>query len=68
MQRLALTGLFAVIAAALAGIAIWSALEGGRALVIAFAAGALAVWMADLARRAAPRPGRWRHGDEKKRR
>ena len=33
-------------------IAVFSALEGGRAWVIALAAGALALWLADLARRA----------------
>ncbi|MFN0152957.1 MAG: hypothetical protein ACKVUT_01100 [Gaiella sp.] len=54
-QRRALTLLFAVIAAALASIAVGSALDGGRAWIVAFTAGALAVWMADLARRAWPR-------------
>jgi hypothetical protein len=54
MQRYALAALFSVIALALALIAGWSALEGGRAVVIAFAAGALALWMGDLARRTWP--------------
>ena len=55
MQRLALAVLFAVIALALAAVAVWSALEGGRAWVIALASGGLALWMADLARRAGSR-------------
>lgn len=55
MQRRALGLLFAAIAVSLAFVAAWSALEGGRAWVIALAAGALAFWMADLARRAWPR-------------
>jgi hypothetical protein len=54
MQRRALGLLFASIAVALALIAVWSALEGGRAWVVALAAGALALWMADFARRAWP--------------
>jgi hypothetical protein len=36
----------------LAAVAVLSALEGGRAWVVALAAGALAVWLADLGRRA----------------
>ncbi len=55
MQRFALAALFAVIALSLALVAVWSALEGGRAWVIALTAGALALWMADLARRTWPR-------------
>jgi hypothetical protein len=55
MQRYALAALFAVIALSLALVAIWSALEGGRAWVIALAAGAIALWMGDLARRIWPR-------------
>ena len=55
MQRTALAILFGVIAASLGAIAVFAALAGGGALVIAFAAGALALWMADLARRAWPR-------------
>lgn len=58
MQRVALTVLFAVIATALALVAVWSASAGGRAWVIALAAGVLALWMGDLARRAAPPRGR----------
>ena len=54
MQRYALAGLFSAIALALASIAAWSALEGGRAWVIAIAAAALGLWMADLARRTWP--------------
>lgn len=44
--------LFVGLAAGLALVAVYSALEGGRAWVIAVAAAALAVWMGDLARRA----------------
>jgi hypothetical protein len=54
MQRYALAGLFSGIAVALALIAAWSALEGGRAWIVALAAGALALWMGDLARRTWP--------------
>jgi hypothetical protein len=55
MQRRALGLLFSAIAVSLALIATWSALEGGRALVVALAAGALALWMGDLARRTWPK-------------
>ena len=55
MQRYALAGLFSVIAVSLGLIAVWSALEGGRALVVALAAAAIALWMGDLARRVWPR-------------
>jgi hypothetical protein len=55
MQRYALAALFSVIAVSLALVAAWSALEGGRAWVIAFAAGAIALWIGDLARRVWPR-------------
>ena len=51
VHRRALGLLFVVIAAGLALIAVYAALEGGGALVVALAAAALAVWMADLARR-----------------
>jgi hypothetical protein len=51
MHRRALGGLFTVLAAGLALIAVFSALEGGRAWVIALAAGALAAWMGTLALR-----------------
>jgi len=40
-----------MIAVALGLVALWAALSGGRAWVVAFAAGALAVWMGDTARR-----------------
>ncbi len=52
MHRRALGLLFCVLAAGLAAIAVASALAGGRAWVLALAAGAVALWMADLARRA----------------
>ncbi len=55
MQRRALAVLFSLIALALAAIAVGSALDGGRAWIVAFTAGALALWMADLARRSWPR-------------
>jgi hypothetical protein len=55
MQRYALAGLFSGIAVSLASIAAWSALEGGRAWIVALAAAALALWMGDLARRIWPR-------------
>jgi hypothetical protein len=55
MQRYALAALFAAIALSLALVAAWSALEGGRAWIVAFAAFAIAVWMGDLARRVWPR-------------
>jgi hypothetical protein len=54
MQRYALAGLFTVIAVSFALLAVWSALSGGRAWVVAFAAGAVALWMGDLARRVWP--------------
>jgi hypothetical protein len=52
VQRRLLGLLFAVLAAGLGLIAVFSALEGGSAWVIALAAAALALWLADLARRA----------------
>ncbi|MFO7571698.1 MAG: hypothetical protein R6W48_03760 [Gaiellaceae bacterium] len=52
MHRHALGLLFVALAAGLGLIAVYSALEGGRAWVIALAAAALALWMGDLARRA----------------
>ena len=55
MQRRALGLLFFAISVSLALIAVWSALEGGRALVVALAAGALALWMGDLSRRTWPK-------------
>ena len=51
MQRHLLGLLFMVLAAALFLIAVYAARHGGAAWVIALASGALAVWMADLARR-----------------
>jgi len=51
VQRRALGLLFAVLSASLGLIAVFSALEGGRAWVIALAAAVLAVWLGDLARR-----------------
>jgi hypothetical protein len=55
MQRYALAGLFAVISVSLALVAVWAGLSGGRAWVVAFAAGAVALWMGDLSRRVWPR-------------
>ena len=52
VQRRALGLLFSVLAVGLALIALFSALEGGRAWVIALAAAAIAIWMGGLARRA----------------
>ena len=54
MQRRALSLLFLTIAAALGGLAVYAALSGGRAIVIGVAAAGLALWMADLARKAWP--------------
>ena len=51
-QRHALAALFTILAAALGLIAVFSALEGGQAWVIAATAGVLSLWLADLARRA----------------
>jgi hypothetical protein len=51
VHRRALGLLFAVLSAGLGLIALFSALEGGGAWVIALAAAAIAVWMGDLARR-----------------
>jgi hypothetical protein len=52
VQRRLLGLLFAALAAGLGLIAVYSALEGGSAWVIALAAAALAVWLGDLGRRA----------------
>jgi hypothetical protein len=52
LQRRALGLLFLALAVGLAAVAVLSALEGGRAWVVALAAGALAVCLADLGRRA----------------
>jgi hypothetical protein len=56
VHRRALGLLFAVLASGLGLIALFSALEGGGAWVIALAAFALAAWMGDLSRRALRRP------------
>lgn len=52
VQRMLLGLLFAALALGLALVAVYSAIEGGGAWVIAAAAAALALWMGDLARRA----------------
>ena len=54
MQRRALSLLFPVIAISLGGLAVYAVLSGGRAIVIGLAAAGLALWMADLARKAWP--------------
>jgi hypothetical protein len=51
VHRRALGVLFAVLAAGLLAIAVFSAFEGGRAWVLAVAAAVISAWMADLARR-----------------
>jgi hypothetical protein len=51
VQRTLLGVLFSILAAGLALIAVYAALAGGRAWVVALAAGALAAWMGDVARR-----------------
>ena len=51
VQRTLLGVLFSVLALGLAMIAVYAALAGGRAWVVALAAGALAAWMGDFARR-----------------
>jgi hypothetical protein len=51
VQRRPLGALFAVLAAGFAAIAVFAALAGGGAWVIALAGGALAVWMGELAYR-----------------
>jgi len=55
MQRYALAGLFTAISVSLGLIAVWAAVSGGRAWVVAFGALAVALWMGDLARRVWPR-------------
>jgi hypothetical protein len=52
VQRRLLGLLFALLALGLGLVAVYSALAGGRAWVVALAATVLALWMADLARRA----------------
>jgi hypothetical protein len=49
VRRRPLAVLFLVLAVGFAGVAIFAATAGGGAWVIAVAAGALAVWMAELA-------------------
>jgi hypothetical protein len=51
-QRRALGLLFLALGIALGAVALLSALEGGRAWVVALAAGVIALWLGDLARRA----------------
>jgi hypothetical protein len=51
VHRRALGLLFAVLSLGLGLIAVFSALNGGRAWVVAIAAAAIAIWMGDLARR-----------------
>jgi uncharacterized membrane protein YoaK (UPF0700 family) len=55
VQRRALGALFAALALGLALIAVFSALEGGRAWIVALAAAVLAAWLGDLARRSLQR-------------
>lgn len=52
MRRSPLGALFLVLAAGFAAIAVYAALSGGTAWVVALAAAALAVWMGELALRA----------------
>jgi hypothetical protein len=54
VQRYALAALFALIALSLGLVAVWAAVSGGRAWVVAFAAAAVALWMGDLSRRVWP--------------
>ena len=54
MQRRLLSVLFLAIALVLGGLAVYAVLSGGRALVIGIAAAGLALWMADIARKAWP--------------
>jgi hypothetical protein len=56
VHRRALGLLFVALSAGLGLIAVFSALEGGGAWVIALSAAVLALWMGDLARRALRRP------------
>jgi hypothetical protein len=55
VQRRLLGALFVALALGLGLVAVYAALEGGSAWVIALAAAALALWLADLARRALSR-------------
>jgi hypothetical protein len=54
VQRRALSLLFLTIAVALAALAVYAVLSGGRAIVIGIAAAGVALWMGDLARKAWP--------------
>jgi hypothetical protein len=51
VQRRWLALLFSLIALSLGGIAVYAAVSGGRAWIVALAAAGLAAWMADLARK-----------------
>jgi hypothetical protein len=51
VQRRFLGGLFILLTGTFAAIGLLAAREGGRAWVVAAAAGALAVWMGELAYR-----------------
>ncbi|WP_411277753.1 hypothetical protein [Gaiella sp.] len=55
MQRRLLSFLFLAIAVVLGALAVYSIASGGRAMIIGIAAAGLALWMADLARKAWPR-------------
>jgi hypothetical protein len=52
VQRRALGVLFLALAVGLGVVAVLSALEGGRAWIVAAAAAGLALWLGDLGRRA----------------
>jgi hypothetical protein len=52
VQRRLLGLLFVALALGLALVAVFAAVEGGSAWVIALAASALAMWLGDLGRRA----------------
>ncbi|MEI7760599.1 MAG: hypothetical protein WCJ67_07465 [Thermoleophilia bacterium] len=54
MQRRLLSLLFLTIAVALAALAVFAVLSGGRAFVVGLAAAGLALWMGDLARKSWP--------------
>jgi hypothetical protein len=54
VQRRALGLLFSAIALTLAALAVYAVLSGGRAIIVGIAAAGLALWMADLARKAWP--------------
>ena len=57
MQRRLLGFLFVALAVGLGLVAVFAALEGGSAWIIAAAAAALALWLGDLARRVLVRRG-----------